>query len=125
MEEAYEALSEISKAFAHPTRLRILELLSVDEACVCHLTHILDKRQAYVSQQLGVLRDAGLVDVRREGQMIYYRLTDARAAGVLSLLKDVALGVNPELRYDPVPRVPVMGCPCPKCSDADACCCTD
>lgn len=63
------------KALAHPTRLAIIELLRGGELCVCHLEQALGCRQAYVSQQLTVLRDAGIVGDRREGWRIYYRVT--------------------------------------------------
>jgi DNA-binding transcriptional ArsR family regulator len=49
------------KALAHPVRLQILDMLRSGEVCVCHMEAVLGKRQAYISQQLMVLRDAGLV----------------------------------------------------------------
>jgi DNA-binding transcriptional ArsR family regulator len=73
MEEAYAFLAGLGQAMAHPTRLHILEALARREACVCHLTALLGQRQAHVSQHLRVLKDAGLVTDRREGQMVYYR----------------------------------------------------
>lgn len=63
------------KALAHPTRLAIIELLRGGELCVCNLERALGCRQAYVSQQLTVLRDAGIVSDRRAGWRIYYRVT--------------------------------------------------
>lgn len=61
---------------AHPARLRIVTELREGEACVSELQTVLDRPQPYVSQQLCVLREAGIVACRREGQFIYYRLVD-------------------------------------------------
>lgn len=119
MTTAYDALAEIGKAYAHPTRLRILNILSHGEACVCHLAAILDQRQAHVSQHLRVLKDAKLVIDRRDGLMVYYRLADVRAAATVSLLKDLYRLVQPGAVFPEAPRSPVPGCPCPKCTRED------
>ena len=116
MTDPYLALAELSKAYGHHTRLRILDILARDEACVCHLTALLGEAQAHVSQHLRVLRDSGLVVDRRDGVMVYYRLADARAAAVVSLLKDLARLATPDALYPPVPAGPIAGCPCPHCA---------
>jgi len=121
MQEAYTELAQLGKAIAHPARLQILELLSREEACVCHLTAVLGLRQSNVSQHLTVLRDAGLVRDRREGTLVYYRLADARAAAVLALLRDILRDLHPELVFNPMPLSPVEGCPCPHCEAASCC----
>lgn len=61
---------------AHPARLRIVIELHEGEACVSELQAALDRPQPYVSQQLCVLREAGIVAPRRDGQFVYYRLID-------------------------------------------------
>ncbi|MHB1319635.1 MAG: ArsR/SmtB family transcription factor [Anaerolineae bacterium] len=118
MDTVYDTLAGLSQAMAHPTRLRILDALARQEACVCHLTALLDQRQAHVSQHLRILRDAGLVDDRREGQMVFYRLSDGRTAAILSLLKDLSRTVNPALAYPEPNAGPLHGCPCPRCAAA-------
>lgn len=56
------------------TRLRILSLLAQEgELCVCELTHALGEIQPKISRHLGLLREAGVVLDRRQGQWIYYR----------------------------------------------------
>ena len=70
-----EKLSSILRAMNTPNRLRILASIGTGEACVCHLEALLDLRQAYISQQLMEMREAGLVDTRRDGRFIFYRLT--------------------------------------------------
>lgn len=62
-------------ALADPTRLRGLLLLTVEgELCVCELTHALDVSQPKISRHLAMLRDAGIVNDRREGLWIHYRI---------------------------------------------------
>lgn len=73
----YETLTKRIKLIAHPERLRILDALRREPECVCHLEALLDKPQPYVSQQLRLLRDAGVIQDERRGQNIYYRLVDA------------------------------------------------
>ncbi|MBN1667987.1 MAG: winged helix-turn-helix transcriptional regulator, partial [Anaerolineales bacterium] len=63
-----ERLSRIFRAVSTPARLRILAAIGTGEACVCHLEARLDLRQAYISQQLMEMRDADLVDTRRDGR---------------------------------------------------------
>ena len=67
------------KAFADPTRLRLLGLLSGREVCVCDLMAVLGEPQSKVSQHLAFLRSAGLVVSRREGKWRHYAL--AKASG--------------------------------------------
>ena len=55
-------------------RLEILQTIGAGEACVCHLEARLGYRQAYISQHLMALRQAGLLDSRRDGKYIFYRL---------------------------------------------------
>jgi ArsR family transcriptional regulator len=107
MEPSYEQLAELFKALAHPTRLQILDLLRAGEMCVCHIEATLNKRQAYVSQQLMTLREAGLVDSRRDGLQVYYRLNDTHIADLLNLM----LGTPSKTSIQWV-----EGCPCPTCS---------
>ena len=62
------------RALADPTRRRIVELLSSEQLCVCHLIELLGARQTNVSNHLRVLRDAGLVETEACGRFTYYRL---------------------------------------------------
>ena len=66
--------SRFFKALGDETRLRIVALLSHGELCVCHFESALGLSQPNASRQLGVLRSAGIVDSRREGSWVYYRL---------------------------------------------------
>jgi len=66
--------SKLFKALADETRLRIIALLAHSELCVCHLQEALGLTQSNASRQLAVLRAAGVVEDRREGTWVYYRL---------------------------------------------------
>lgn len=67
-------LTKLFRALGDETRLRIVALLSHGELCVCHLERALDLSQPNVSRQLGILRMAGVVDARRDGTWVYYKL---------------------------------------------------
>jgi ArsR family transcriptional regulator len=72
---AIDTLEEVFKALADKTRLRILALLGGDEVCVCHLHDTLGLPQPTVSRHLAYLRRTGLVDVRREGVWMHYKVS--------------------------------------------------
>jgi ArsR family transcriptional regulator len=67
-------VSRLFKALGDETRLRIVALLSHGELCVCHVQEALGLSQPNVSRQLAILRSAGIVEDRREGNWVYYRL---------------------------------------------------
>ncbi len=69
----YEARAKVAKAMGHPSRLLILEALQEREWCVCELTELVGADQSTVSKHLAVLKQAGLVEDRKEGAMIFYR----------------------------------------------------
>lgn len=71
------AVEHVLKALADATRLRLLGLLLAGEVCVCDLHDSLRLPQSKVSRHLAYLRKAGLVDTRRKGLWVYYRLADA------------------------------------------------
>jgi len=90
--------SILFKALSHPRRLAILELLRDGERCVCEIEATLRLRQAYVSQQLTVLREAGLVCYRKDGWNVRYRIAHPEgfdlmemAAAILNQLGPCAL----------------------------------
>lgn len=85
MKNAREATT-FMKALAHEGRMMTLCYLSTGEKSVTELETLLSSRQAAVSQQLTRLRLEGLVDFRRDGKTIYYRLADDRARQMLELV---------------------------------------
>ncbi|HOI71302.1 MAG TPA: metalloregulator ArsR/SmtB family transcription factor [Methanobacterium sp.] len=68
--------AEFFKAFGDPTRLKILHLLEEEELCVCEIISALNKPQPTVSHHLNILKKAGLLNWRKEGIWIYYRLSN-------------------------------------------------
>lgn len=111
--QGQDALALTFKAMAHPARLAILEMLREDEACVCHLEAALGFRQAYISQQLAVLRDANLVQSRQDGWNIYYSLTDDKLPALVDAFYAALL---PGQRTEVIKNPP--DCPCPRCNPA-------
>lgn len=71
-----QPVSRLFKALGDETRLRIVALLVHGELCVCHLVAALDLTQPTTSRHLAVLRNAGVVESRRAGSWVYYRLAD-------------------------------------------------
>ncbi len=121
--ELIEKSSQILSVLGNPFRIKILLTIGKGEACVCHLEHVLKKRQAYISQHLMSLRDAGLLETRREGKYIYYRLSTER---IFKILRNADLIAGfPE---DQLPQwekpLPESGCDCPQCcGTGDTQCC--
>jgi len=71
--ERYEARARIARALGHPTRLMFLDALQRNgEMCVSEMTGLAGADQSTVSKHLAVLRDAGLVSVRKKGSMSFY-----------------------------------------------------
>ncbi len=111
MVNAYTEAAAVFQLLAHPSRLHILDELRRGPACVCHLQAVLERPQAYISQQLRVLREADVVVDEKDGLNVYYRIVDAR---VLRLLEQTLGPAQPARR--------VAGCPCPHCVEQEACC---
>ena len=69
----------VFKVLADPTRLRLMVLLSIQgETCVCKLAEALNAPDFKISRHLGIMRSAGLVEARREGTWMHYKLSNAR-----------------------------------------------
>lgn len=101
----YQDVSRLFKTLAHPVRLQILDMLRQGETCVCHMETALGKRQAYVSQQLMILRDVNLIAARRDGRQVFYRIADdALNAPLEAMLGQAKREID---RLD--------GCACPHC----------
>jgi ArsR family transcriptional regulator len=79
-------LVKLFAALADPTRLRLLNLMNGREVCVCYFVEILKQGQPKISRHLAYLRRAGIVEARREGKWMHYRIErpqDTRAASIL------------------------------------------
>ena len=102
---SYRQTIELFQLLAHPGRLSILDELRRGEACVCHLQAILRRPQPYISQQLRVLREAGVIESYKDGLFVYYRLASPQVERLLAEV--LGLAGQP---------TPTLGCACPRCA---------
>lgn len=73
--DIYTLRAGLTKALAHPLRLQILDvLLEEGEMCVCEIIKKVGSSQSTVSKHLAVLKDAGVVDARKDGLMVFYQV---------------------------------------------------
>ena len=107
-------IANVLKVLGSAFRVKLLYSIGFDEVCVCHLEVLLKKRQAYISQHLMVLRDAGVLVTRREGKYIFYRVADV---GIFKLLETAAAFQN--IPGSKLPKIMEPGsqlnCACPSC----------
>ena len=80
-----QPLADVFKVLGDPTRLRILRVLMNQEVCVRDIADELGMGQSAVSHQLRILRDARLVQFRRDGKTVYYSLADAHVFTLLDV----------------------------------------
>ena len=80
--------AEILKAVAHPVRLQIVELLEAKEMCVGDIVTALGVKQAITSQQLNMMKDKGVLNCRRNGTKVYYRIENKNVVRLLHCIYD-------------------------------------
>jgi ArsR family transcriptional regulator len=107
--KTYHRQAQLFKVLMHPVRLAILDILRDGEQCVCHMEAYLGYPQAYLSQQLGVLRRAGLIQDRKDGWNVFYHVTESQIYEIL----DMARGIT-QIEEHVIPSQ--TACPCPKCN---------
>ena len=95
MRAAADRTCGLLKSLANRDRLLLLCQISQGERCVSDLETALDIHQPTLSQQLGVLRDEGLVSTRREGKWIYYSIASKEALAVIEVLYQQYCGTRP------------------------------
>ncbi|RLK57589.1 ArsR family transcriptional regulator [Stenotrophomonas rhizophila] len=86
LEQRAGEVAALLKTLSHPVRLMLVCTLVEGEYSVGGLEEQVGIGQPTLSQQLGVLREAGIVETRREAKQIFYRLTEAKAAQLVSAL---------------------------------------
>ena len=94
----FERTARVFHALAEPTRLRLVDLLRGGERCVCELTEAMETGQSRLSFHLKALKDAGIVQDRREGRWVYYRLNQERVEEVAAVLTDCCTPSRPWLK---------------------------
>jgi len=118
-------LETLFKALADTTRLRILNLLLAGEVCVCDIHDTLGIPQPKASRHLAYLRASGLVDGRKEGQWVHYKLSNA-SDPIVSVIRDAvthALGHVDAVRKDATRLEKRTGCCVPETKTRRGCAC--
>jgi len=92
----YQVKAECFKTLGHPVRIRVLELLGHREHAVSEMLPEVGVEAANLSQQLAVLRRAGLVSTRKEGSAVFYSLTSPRVADLLAVARSILTEVLTE-----------------------------
>lgn len=110
-----EQIAAPIEAIASPQRVAILLAIGQGEACVCHLETALGWRQAYISQHLMALRKAGILEDRREGRYVFYRLKNTAYLDLISASAEVC-GLSFETTFLLGNSQKNPSCECPHCS---------
>jgi ArsR family transcriptional regulator len=102
MKPSSEALEPLFTALADRTRLRLLNLMSGGEVCVCFFVEVLDEPQPKISRHLSFLRRAGLVTARRDAKWMHYSIARPKHPTASRVFEQTlaALGDDPEMRRD-------------------------
>jgi ArsR family transcriptional regulator len=110
--QSHERIGRLLATIGNPVRVQVLLAIGRGEACVCHLETLLELRQAYVSQQLMLLRRKKIITSRREGKYIYYRLVNPDILGVIQFAGEL-VGIP----RDSLEIQEHTNCECPKCHE--------
>src|SRR5215471_14154149 len=81
-------LDRFFRALADPTRLRLLNLMSEQEVCVCYFTEVIRAPQPKISRHLAYLRKAGIVAARRDGKWMHYKIVLPNHMGATQILRE-------------------------------------
>ncbi len=87
--KAHKLKAKVIKAMAHPSRLAMLEALADGEQCVCELQRLVGADMSTVSKHLSVMKAAGLVEARRQGLWMHYRLRVPCILGFMECIEAV------------------------------------
>ena len=108
---SHEKISDLLVSIGNPVRVQILLAIGTGEACVCHLESLLELRQAYISQQLMLLRKKKIITSRREGKYIYYRLSKPEVLEIIQKAGEIM-----SVPKDSLVIQDHSNCECPRCS---------
>ena len=107
-------LAEPLSAIASPQRIAILLAIGKGEACVCHLETALGLRQAYISQHLMALRKADILQDRREGRYVFYKIKNASLLDLITASASLS-GLSAEAVSSLINTQVYPSCECPQC----------
>jgi len=91
--EHIEMAARALKAISHPLRLKILCVVGEQEVCVQDIVDAVGTSQSNISQHLGILRDKGVLQTRKDANRVYYRVADQRTLQLIVLMREVFCGV--------------------------------
>jgi DNA-binding transcriptional ArsR family regulator len=94
----YQVKADFFKTLAHPARIRVLELLRDGERSVGELIPEVGLEASHLSQQLGILRRANVLQARKEGSTVRYSVTDPRIFELLEVAKAILTNTLTETR---------------------------
>ena len=94
----YQVRAELFRTLAHPARIQVLELLRDGERSVGELIPGIGLEPSHLSQHLGTLRRANIVQSRKKGSSVFYKVADPRVFDLLEVAKDVIAGSLTEAR---------------------------
>lgn len=104
-------------SIASPQRIAILLAIGKGEACVCHLETALGLRQAYISQHLMALRKADILQDRREGRYVFYKIKNASLLDLITASASLS-GLSAESVSSLINTQVYPSCECPHCAPA-------
>lgn len=87
----FDLHAEICKTFAHPKRLEIINALESDELSASQILEIVKISKANLSQHMGTLVQFGVVESRKQGLHVFYRISDARIITACRLMREVLI----------------------------------
>lgn len=96
-EKLQEEKAAILKGIAHPVRLRVVEALARREMSVCEIAELFDFDRTTISKHLSLMKDLGILDSRKDGLHVIYRLKMRCLASVLSCVEKVVRGREADL----------------------------
>ncbi len=87
-----ELAAHAMKAIAHPLRLKILCVLGEEEVNVQDIVDAVGTSQSNISQHLAILRDKGIVNWRKDGNRVFYKVADGRTLTLIGMMREVYCG---------------------------------
>lgn len=112
-----EQIAKPLEAVSSAQRIAILLAIGRGEACVCHLEALLGWRQAYISQHLMALRKADILEDRREGRYVFYRLKHPSTLDLMATAAAIG-GLHAQAVTAMIDRQAFPACECPHCTPA-------
>lgn len=101
-EKVLAEMENLFMALADKTRLRLLNLMREDEICVCFFVEVLGESQPKISRHLAYLRNAGIVESRRDGKWMHYKIIEPEDRNAAQILRDTLnwLGSQEEMQNE-------------------------